>query len=153
MHSTLTYSLVFIDFGCKIITFPRNKQIFCKKICFSAYNFIKMSIFADDNEDKVTIRLNKQRFMKTKHVQYQTQGTCSQLIDVTADENNIIQQVFFLGGCNGNLQGISQLVRGQHIDDVMKRLNGIRCGVKSTSCPDQLCRALEQLKNAPIEDK
>ena len=112
-----------------------------------------MSIFADDNEDKVTIRLNKQRFMKTKHVQYQTQGTCSQLIDVTADENNIIQQVFFLGGCNGNLQGISQLVRGLHIDDVMKRLNGIRCGVKSTSCPDQLCRALEQLKNAPIEDK
>ena len=112
-----------------------------------------MSIFADDNEDKVTIRLNKQRIMKTKHVQYQTQGTCSQLIDVTADENNIIQQVFFLGGCNGNLQGISQLVRGQHIDNVMKRLNGIRCGVKSTSCPDQLCRALEQLKNAPIEDK
>ena len=55
--------------------------------------------------------------MKTKHVQYQTHGTCSQLIDVTADENNIIQQVFFLGGCSGNLQGISQLVRGQHIDD------------------------------------
>ena len=87
----------------------------------------------------------------TKHIQYQTQGTCSQLIDVTADENNIIQQVFFLGGCNGNLQGISQLVRGQHIDDVIKRLDGIRCGMKRTSCPDQLCRALEQLRNAPIE--
>lgn len=115
MHSTLTYSLVFIDFGCKIITFPRNKQIFCKKFCFFAYIFIKITIFADDN--------------------------------------NIIQQVFFLGGCNGNLQGISQLVRGQHIDDVMKRLNGIRCGAKGTSCPDQLCRALEQLKNAPIEEK
>ena len=54
--------------------------------------------------------------MKTKHVQYQTQGTCSQLIDVTADEHDVIQQVFFLGGCNGNLQGISQLVRGQKID-------------------------------------
>ena len=56
--------------------------------------------------------------MKTKHVQYQTSGTCSVMIDVTADENDIIQQVFFLGGCNGNLQGISQLVRGQKIDDV-----------------------------------
>ncbi|MCR5157770.1 MAG: TIGR03905 family TSCPD domain-containing protein [Prevotella sp.] len=90
--------------------------------------------------------------MKTKHVQYKTFGTCSQFIDVTADENDVIQQVFFLGGCNGNLQGISQLVRGQRIDDVMKRLNGIRCGTKNTSCPDQLCRALEQLKTAPLQD-
>ena len=90
--------------------------------------------------------------MKTKHVQYQTQGTCSQLIDVTADENDVIQQVFFLGGCNGNLQGISQLVRGQKIDDVISKIRGIRCGDKNTSCPDQLSRALEQLKNAPLKD-
>ena len=90
--------------------------------------------------------------MKTKHVQYETKGTCSKLIDVTADENNVIQQVFFLGGCHGNLQGISLLVRGQHIDDVIKRLAGIRCGTKGTSCPDQLCRALELLKQAPLED-
>jgi uncharacterized protein (TIGR03905 family) len=89
--------------------------------------------------------------MKTKHIQYETQGTCSKLIDVTADENNVIQQVFFLGGCNGNLQGISQLVRGQKIDDVIPKINGIRCGAKGTSCPDQLCRALEQLKTAPLE--
>lgn len=75
-----------------------------------------------------------------------TEGTCSKLIDVTADENDIIQQVFFLGGCNGNLQGISHLVCGLHIDDVIHRLDGIRCGSKQTSCPDQLCRALEQLK-------
>ena len=88
--------------------------------------------------------------MKTKHVQYETRGTCSKLIDVTADEHDIIQQVFFLGGCNGNLQGIGQLVRGQKIDDVIPRLNGIRCGTKGTSCPDQLCRALEQLKEAPV---
>ena len=90
--------------------------------------------------------------MKTKHVQYETHGTCSRLIDVTADENNVIQQVFFLGGCNGNLQGISQLVRGQKIDDVIHKIDGIRCGAKNTSCPDQLARALEQLKNAPLED-
>ena len=80
-----------------------------------------------------------------KHIQYRTQGTCSQLIDVTADENDIIQDVAFYGGCNGNLQGISRLVIGQKIDDVIQRLNGIRCGAKPTSCPDQVCRALEQL--------
>lgn len=74
------------------------------------------------------------------------------MIDVTVDENDIIQQVFFIGGCHGNLQGISQLVRGQHIADVKKRLDGIRCGTKNTSCPDQLCRALEQLKNVPLTD-
>jgi len=81
-----------------------------------------------------------------KHIQYLTEGTCSKLIDVTVDDNNVIQQVFFVGGCNGNLQGISRLVTGQKVDDVINRLSGIRCGAKLTSCPDQLCRALEQLK-------
>ena len=89
--------------------------------------------------------------MATKHIQYDTTGTCSKLIDVTADENDVIQQVFFLGGCNGNLQGVSRLVQGQKIDDVIKKINGIRCGNRSTSCPDQLCRALEKLKTAPSE--
>lgn len=90
--------------------------------------------------------------MATKHIQYATKGTCSQVIDVTADENDVIQQVFFMGGCNGNLQGISQLVCGMKIDDVIRKVDGVRCGMKSTSCPDQLCRALEQLKSAPLED-
>ena len=81
-----------------------------------------------------------------KHIQYQTQGTCSQLIDVTVDDNDIIQQVFFVGGCNGNLQGICRLVTGQKVDDVIAKLDGIRCGTKQTSCPDQLCRALEEIK-------
>lgn len=85
-----------------------------------------------------------------KHIQYETQGTCSVLIDVTADDNDVIQQVFFLGGCKGNLQGICRLVQGQKIDDVINRLDGIRCGDKPTSCPDQLCRALEKLKNSSI---
>ena len=71
------------------------------------------------------------------------------MISVSADENDIIQDVRFYGGCNGNLQGISQLVKGQKVDDVIQRLNGIRCGAKPTSCPDQLCRALEQLKSTP----
>lgn len=86
-----------------------------------------------------------------KHIQYETTGTCSKLIDVTADENDVIQQVFFVGGCNGNLQGVSRLVCGQKIDDVIKKIDGVRCGARSTSCPDQLCRALEKLKTAPLE--
>ncbi|MBP5662723.1 MAG: TIGR03905 family TSCPD domain-containing protein [Bacteroidales bacterium] len=81
-----------------------------------------------------------------KHIQYKTQGTCSQFISVIADDNDVIQEVAFFGGCNGNLQGICRLVKGQKIDDVISRLNGIHCGDKPTSCPDQLCRALEQLK-------
>jgi len=82
---------------------------------------------------------------------YSPTGVCSRGIDVTADENEVIQQVFFIGGCHGNLQGISQLVRGQKIDDVISRLQGIRCGAKSTSCPDQLCVALRELKRAPLQ--
>lgn len=67
-----------------------------------------------------------------KHIQYQTQGTCSQLIDVTVDDNDVIQQVFFVGGCNGNLQGICRLVKGQKVEDVISKLDGIRCGTKRT---------------------
>ena len=79
------------------------------------------------------------------------EGVCSMMIEIELD-GDTIKDVVFTGGCNGNLQGVSQLVRGQHIDDVIKRLDGIRCGTKGTSCPDQLCRALEQLKNAPLQD-
>ncbi|MBQ6666961.1 MAG: TIGR03905 family TSCPD domain-containing protein [Bacteroidales bacterium] len=80
------------------------------------------------------------------HLLYKTQGTCSQLIDVTVDENDVIKHVSFYGGCHGNLQGICRLVTGQKIDDVINKLDGIRCGDKTTSCPDQLCRALEKMK-------
>ena len=75
---------------------------------------------------------------------YTTHGTCSQFIEVELDDDDVIRDVVFIGGCNGNLQGIRQLVIGQKADDVKKRLDGIRCGFKNTSCPDQLCRALEQ---------
>lgn len=79
---------------------------------------------------------------------YKTQGTCSQFIEVEVDENERLQAVQFYGGCAGNLAGISQLVVGMKVDDVIKRLRGIRCGYKPTSCPDQLCKALEQIKSA-----
>ena len=80
-----------------------------------------------------------------KHLAYQTQGTCSRMIDVVVDENNIIRHVEFYGGCQGNTFGISKLVEGMDARDVHNRLKGITCGSKPTSCPDQLARALEQL--------
>lgn len=79
-----------------------------------------------------------------KEVVYQTSGTCSQAIRVQG-ENGRIVDVQFLGGCHGNLQGISSLVRGQRYEDVIARVEGIQCGMKGTSCPDQLAHALRQL--------
>ena len=80
---------------------------------------------------------------------YQPKGVCATEIQFGIEDGKL-HNVRFTRGCNGNLQGITQLVRGQKIDDVIGRLDGIRCGTKGTSCPDQLCRALEQLKNAPV---
>lgn len=82
-----------------------------------------------------------------KVIDYQTQGTCSKLIRV-AGENGRIVGVEFMGGCHGNLQGIGALVKGQKYEDVITRLEGIQCGMKSTSCPDQLSKALRQLQTA-----
>ena len=76
---------------------------------------------------------------------YKPQGVCSQLINIEV-EGDVIKSVQFTGGCHGNLQGISSLVKGMKIDDAISRLKGIRCGFKSTSCPDQLARALESMK-------
>ena len=79
-----------------------------------------------------------------KHITYQTSGTCSQQIDLDIDDDGRVWNVQFLGGCNGNLQGIGRLVNGMKVEDIKERLAGIRCGYKNTSCPDQLARALEQ---------
>ena len=76
---------------------------------------------------------------------YYTQGTCSTQIDIVTN-GDIIENVAFYGGCNGNLQGISILVKGMKIDTAIKKLEGITCGFKSTSCPDQLAKALKQLR-------
>lgn len=75
---------------------------------------------------------------------YKTSGTCSSAIDVEV-KDGIIESVKFTGGCNGNLQGISSLVAGMKAEDAIKKLKGIRCGMKSTSCPDQLAKALESM--------
>ena len=76
---------------------------------------------------------------------YKTKGTCSTKIEVEL-EGNIVRNVVFTGGCHGNLQAIPKLVEGMTVEEVERRISGIRCGFKSTSCPDQLARALEMTK-------
>lgn len=76
---------------------------------------------------------------------YRTHGTCSQQILLDIDENDIIRKLEFVGGCRGNTQGIARLVVGMNVDEVISRCKGILCQ-PTTSCPDQLARALEQYK-------
>lgn len=75
---------------------------------------------------------------------YKTKGTCSSHIELEIEDERI-KDIAFWGGCNGNLQGISRLVKGMHVCEVISRLEGIRCGRRSTSCPDQLCKALHEI--------
>ena len=76
---------------------------------------------------------------------YKTSGTCSReiIFDV---ENGKVKNVQFIGGCNGNLKGIGALVEGMDMDEVIARIEGVKCGMKSTSCPDQLAQALKAAK-------
>ena len=78
---------------------------------------------------------------------YQTKGTCSRQIILEIEDNKIVS-VEYIGGCNGNLKGISQLVKGMDIDEVIARVEGTTCGMKPTSCPDQLACALKEAKAA-----
>ena len=79
-----------------------------------------------------------------KHHTYKTSGTCS--VEINFDiEDNKIHNLEFTGGCNGNLKGIAALVEGQDKDEVIKKIKGIKCGLRNTSCPDQLARALESI--------
>lgn len=76
-------------------------------------------------------------------IEYQPRGVCSRSMKVTV-EDGIVQDVEVVGGCNGNLKGIMSLVKGMKAEDVVARLEGIRCGMKPTSCPDQLAKAIRQ---------
>ena len=79
--------------------------------------------------------------------EYKTSGTCSQRILFEVEEGKV-KNVQFLGGCNGNLKGIGALVEGMDVDAVISRLDGTTCGMKSTSCPDQLAKALKKAKES-----
>ena len=76
-------------------------------------------------------------------MRYKTSGTCSAAIDFEV-EDGIVKEVKFIGGCSGNTQGVAALVKGMPVDEVVSRLEGIKCGFKSTSCPDQLAKALKE---------
>lgn len=79
-------------------------------------------------------------------MKFKTKGTCSTEINFEVEDNKV-KSVSFVGGCNGNLKGISSLVEGMSVDDVITKLEGTTCGFKSTSCPDQLAKALKEYKN------
>lgn len=74
---------------------------------------------------------------------YKTSGVCSNGIDFEV-ENNIVKNVKFIGGCSGNTQGVAALIDGMEINEAIRRIKGIKCGFKGTSCPDQLAKALEE---------
>ena len=76
---------------------------------------------------------------------FRPRGVCSQEMRVEVDDQGVIRKMEVLGGCSGNLQGIASLVRGMKVEDIIQRLEGIRCGRKATSCPDQLAQALKAL--------
>ncbi len=78
-------------------------------------------------------------------MEYTTRGVCSRQIHFEVEENKL-HNVTFVGGCSGNTQGVGRLVEGMEVDEAIKRLKGIRCGFRPTSCPDQLARALEEWK-------
>ncbi len=78
-----------------------------------------------------------------EHIEYKTKDVCARSIEIDV-ENGIIQNVRFIGGCSGNTQGVAALLVGMTIEEAVKRLSGIRCGFKPTSCPDQLALALKQ---------
>lgn len=78
---------------------------------------------------------------------YKTSGVCSRSINFDI-EDGVLKNVSYDGGCNGNLKGIGKLVEGMKVDEVINRLEGIKCGFKSTSCPDQLAKALKEIKNS-----
>lgn len=80
-------------------------------------------------------------------MRYIPKGVCSRAIDIELD-GDTIKSVIFTGGCSGNTQGVAALVQGMKVDDAISRLNGIDCGGRGTSCPDQLAKALLQMKNA-----
>ena len=80
------------------------------------------------------------------HYEYKTKGTCSQRIYFDIEDGKI-RNVEFYGGCNGNLKGLAALVEGMDAEDVLARVEGIRCGTKPTSCPDQLAKAIREALN------
>ena len=79
--------------------------------------------------------------------EYKTHGTCSSQINIDIDDNGIIQNVEFIGGCMGNTAGVSKLAKGRKASEVADILRGTQCGNRGTSCPDQLAKAIDEIEN------
>ena len=90
--------------------------------------------------------------IQSEVIQYNAVGVCARGIEIKLFDN-IVQDIQFYGGCPGNQQGITALAKGMHIDEIISKLSGIRCGDKDTSCPDQLAKALILYKNKRLEFK
>ena len=91
--------------------------------------------------------LNKSFCTEDTYMHYKPKGVCSTDIEIET-EGNVVKFVKFTNGCSGNTQGVARLVEGMDIDEAISRLDGIKCGSRPTSCPDQLAQALKQIKNA-----
>ena len=88
----------------------------------------------------------------SKEFSFPNKGTCSKQTNFVLNDDHTIASMEVIGGCNGNLQGISKLVEGMDIDTVIERLDGIHCGMKETSCPDQLANALKKAREKLAEE-
>ena len=82
-----------------------------------------------------------------QHIEYKTKGTCARAVIVDV-EDGVITECQFVGGCSGNTQGVAALVKGMKVEDAVAKIKGLKCGMKSTSCPDQLALALEEAANS-----
>lgn len=89
--------------------------------------------------------INNENVKHLTKVTYQTHGTCSKYICISVDENGVVQDAQFIGGCDGNTKGVCSLIRGMKAQEVIARLKGITSGNKPTSCPDQLATALQEM--------
>ena len=89
--------------------------------------------------------INNENVKHLTKVTYQTHGTCSKYICISVDENGVVQDAQFIGGCDGDTKGVCSLIRGMKAQEVIARLKGITCGIKPTSCPDQLATALQEM--------
>ena len=87
--------------------------------------------------------MRRKEYKMNKHIEYKTKGTCSRMV-ILDIEDGVITDCEFVGGCAGNTQGVAALVKGMKAEDAAKKIKGIRCGFKPTSCPDQLARAIEE---------
>ncbi len=138
--------LLFTNFKIKItvknLICLINRKLYVNVLRLLLKKSLNSSIIIRKNIDK-----DINRSKKMTHT-YKTKGVCAKAITIEVDENDVIKKVEFLGGCPGNLLGMSTLSVGRTIDDIVSKCKGIRCGFRKTSCPDQLSIALEEIKNA-----